>query len=156
MKISTTSERLRYLMNERHLRQVDILNLCEPHCKKYNVKMGRNDLSQYVSGKVEPGQEKLTILGIALSVSEAWLMGYDVPMNRMPNTISELSQDEKSVVYSYRKSDDITKTMVRRLLKIEDTTEPLLVAAHTRTDVEVTDEGIQHDLDLMNDDENWK
>ncbi|MEG1497684.1 MAG: hypothetical protein RR385_09965, partial [Clostridiales bacterium] len=33
-------------------------------------------------GKVEPGQEKLTILGLTLGVSEVWLMGYDVSMER--------------------------------------------------------------------------
>ena len=31
-----------------------------------------------------------------------------------------------------------------------------VLAAHTRTDVEQTPEGIQHDLDIMNDDKNWK
>ena len=31
-----------------------------------------------------------------------------------------------------------------------------LMAAHTRTDVEQTPEGIQHDLDIMNDDSEWK
>lgn len=82
MKPSNTSKRLSYLMKKYDLKQVDILNKCEPFCKEYNVKLGRNDLSQYVSGKVEPGQNKLSILGMALNVSEAWLMGYDVPMER--------------------------------------------------------------------------
>ncbi len=31
-----------------------------------------------------------------------------------------------------------------------------LLAAHARTDVEQTPEGVQHDLDIMNDDKNWK
>ena len=31
-----------------------------------------------------------------------------------------------------------------------------VLAAHTRTDVEQTPEGIQHDLDIMKDDKNWK
>lgn len=68
-------------MEEEGLRQVDILKMAEPYCLKHNIKLGRNDLSQYVSGKVEPGQKKLTILSLALGVSEAWLMGYDVPRN---------------------------------------------------------------------------
>lgn len=85
MKESNTAQRLQMVMRERGLKQVDILRAAEPFCKKYNVKLGRNDLSQYVSGKVEPGQYKLTILGLALNVSEAWLMGYDVPMERNAN-----------------------------------------------------------------------
>ena len=79
MKYTTTAERLKEIMQENSLRQTDILSKCEPYCKKYNVRLAKNDLSQYVNGKIEPGQEKLAILSYALNVSEAWLMGYDVP-----------------------------------------------------------------------------
>lgn len=87
MKISNTSSRLSELMQERGIRQVDILNAAKPFCSQYNVRLGKNDLSQYVNGKVEPKQEKLTILGLALNVSEAWLMGYDVPPSRIDTSI---------------------------------------------------------------------
>lgn len=80
----TTAERLKQIMEINNLRQADILRRAEPYCKEHNVRLGRNDLSQYVSGKVSPGQEKLTILALALNVSETWLMGYDVPMERTP------------------------------------------------------------------------
>jgi len=82
VKKKSTSDRLKQIMKARNLRQVDILEAAEPYCKKYGVKLEKNALSQYVSGKVEPGQEKLTILGMALGISEAWLMGYEVPMER--------------------------------------------------------------------------
>ena len=71
MKSSNTSQRLKQIMNEQNLRQIDILNLCSPFCEKFDIKLGKNDLSQYVNGKVEPGQDKLTVLGMALGVSEA-------------------------------------------------------------------------------------
>ncbi|WMI81567.1 LexA family protein [Anaerotignum sp. MB30-C6] len=86
MKQSNTSERLKQILNETGMKQVDILERAKPFCEKYNVRLGRNDLSQYVSGKVEPGQEKLTMLAMALNINEAWLMGYDVPMERATNT----------------------------------------------------------------------
>ena len=69
-------------MDKRELKQVDILKMCKPFCEKYNIKLNKNDLSQYVSGKVLPSQNKLYILGLALNVSEPWLMGYDVPMDK--------------------------------------------------------------------------
>lgn len=90
MKNHTTSQRLKQLMDVRNLRQVEILEAADPYCRKYGVRLGKNDLSQYVSGKVEPGQEKLTILGLALGVSEAWLMGYDVPMERNVTPTTEM------------------------------------------------------------------
>ncbi|MDD2496229.1 MAG: hypothetical protein PHE29_13690 [Tissierellia bacterium] len=77
-----TSIRLKTIMKERNLRQVDILEKAKPLCIKYKVKLNKSDLSQYVSGLVVPGQDKLAILGQVLNVNEAWLMGYDVPMDR--------------------------------------------------------------------------
>lgn len=78
----TTAQRLKQVMEERRMKQVDILEACKPYCEKYNVLLKKNDLSQYVSGKVEPKQDKLSILGMALNVNEVWLMGYDVPPER--------------------------------------------------------------------------
>lgn len=75
---TTTSSRLKEIMSERNLRQVDILEMVAPYSKKMDIRLAKNDLSQYVSGKVEPSQEKLTLLSLALNVSEPWLMGYAV------------------------------------------------------------------------------
>jgi len=82
MKNSNTSERLKSIMDEKRMRQVDILRAAEPFCTQYGVKLGKSALSQYISGQDEPGQEKLSILGMALNVSEVWLMGYDVSRER--------------------------------------------------------------------------
>ena len=82
MKLTNTAARLKTIMDERNLRQIDVIRMAQPFCDKYDVKLGKNDMSQYLSGKVVPGQEKLTILGLTLDVSEAWLMGYEVPRER--------------------------------------------------------------------------
>lgn len=79
MKKSNTSERLKLIMSKKNLRQVDILELTKPYSEKYGVRLEKNDLSQYVSGKYDPKQDKLSVLAKALNVSETWLMGYDVP-----------------------------------------------------------------------------
>ncbi len=78
MKTSTTAKRLKEILERDGLKQVDILKKAEPYCKLYDIKLTKADLSQYVSGKVEPGQEKLFILSQALDIDAAWLMGYDV------------------------------------------------------------------------------
>lgn len=38
----------------------------------------------------------------------------------------------------------------------QTTKDPEILAAHARTDIEQTPEGLQHDLDIMNDDSQWK
>lgn len=78
MKTSNTALRLNEFMKKNGLKQIDIINRAKPFCSEYCVKLSKSDLSQYVSGKVEPGQDKLYVLAKALGVSEAWLMGYDV------------------------------------------------------------------------------
>lgn len=99
MKV-TTGQRLKQLMQERDLKQVDILRLCEPYCKEYGVKMGRNDLSQYINDKVAPGQWKLTILAKALGVQETWLMGYDVPRRPVPELDIEMLDPDSSEIFN--------------------------------------------------------
>ena len=99
MKKETTADRLKKLMSERNLKQVDILNLSLPVCARFNVKMNKSDISQYVSGKVEPSQEKLVVLGIALDVTEAWLMGMDVPMERKDT--SAKAKEDFEIIHKY-------------------------------------------------------
>ena len=94
MKISNTSQRLKEIMRIKKLKQIDILHKVKPICEKYSVKMGSNDLSQYVTGKVEPSQKKLTVLAEALNVNEVWLMGYDVSMQPIEQKKTEEEQDE--------------------------------------------------------------
>lgn len=92
--MESTSDRLKKLMKERRLRQVDIVRLVEPYCREYNLTLSKSDMSQFVNGKVVPGQWKLTLLGKALNVSEAWLMGLDVPMERERSDEHRENQDE--------------------------------------------------------------
>lgn len=94
MKNSNTKLRLRQIMDERRITQTDILKAAQPYCEKFNVKLNKSNMSQYVSGKNEPGQDKIAVLSMALDVSEGWLMGYDVPMERQSG--EEKAPDEKS------------------------------------------------------------
>lgn len=82
MKKYTTSQRLKQIMSLKGIKQIDILKKVQPICKDWNIKMGSNDLSQYVTGKVEPSQKKLSVLAEALDTNEVWLMGYDVPIDK--------------------------------------------------------------------------
>ena len=114
MKKTTTSARLKWLMEQRNLKQADILRLCEPYLKEYGITMSRGSFSQYVSGAVEPGQWKLTILGLALNVSEAWLMGYDVPMEREQPAPAQGEEPERAEIATLFAS--LTEENQRRLL----------------------------------------
>lgn len=46
------------------------------------TKIPKSSISQYLSGYAKPKQDRIYLLASALNVSEAWLMGYDVPIER--------------------------------------------------------------------------
>lgn len=87
--MATVASRLNQIMRMRNLRQKDIIDLAKPFCQQPGIKITKSDMSQFVNGKSTPGQWKLAILARALDVSEAWLMGFDVPMER-PNSAPQL------------------------------------------------------------------
>ena len=90
-KEKNTKIRLEEYMEQTGLRQVDILRKAKPYCEKYGVKLSKPDLSQFCSGAVEPKQDKLYVLSLAMGVSVTWLMGYDVPMHDNSQSLSEQS-----------------------------------------------------------------
>lgn len=104
----TTQQRLNQLMSERNLKQVDILNMSLPLQKETGIKMSKSHLSQYVNGKSSPDQYKLYLLAKTLNVSEAWLLGYDVPKEDKKNDVpsiesiyNQLDQPRKTKVYNF-------------------------------------------------------
>lgn len=98
MEKTTTSARLRTIMQERGLKQADLVRICAPFAKEFGIVMGKSAISQYVTGKSLPAQRQLTALGEALNVSEAWLMGYDVPRERTFSGTNLKTNEEESVI----------------------------------------------------------
>ena len=113
MKTSSTALRLNEFMQKNGLKQIDIINRAKPFSSEYGVKLSKSDLSQYVSGKVEPGQNKLYILARALNVSEAWLMGYEVK-NATNKNESQNIQTNSEV------KDEILSMLIRNYEKMTE------------------------------------
>ncbi len=120
MKVCNTSDRLKQIMKNRGLRQVDILEAAKPFCEKHKVKLGKNDLSQYVSGKVDPGQDKLLILSLALGVSETWLMGYDVPTRSRLTIGTKISKTIAHNIQYHRTEANLTQKKFADMLGIDE------------------------------------
>jgi len=116
MKPFSTSQRLKQIMNERGLRQVDILKMSEKLQEDLGIKMSKSHLSQYVSGKYEPNQNYIYLLCRTLNVDPAWLMGYELQnAEGIPNfprsDIEYLVADEKHGKYAYTERSTIAKTI---------------------------------------------
>lgn len=92
--MQTTGQRLKEVMRMRKLRQADIVEMARPLGAKYNRELKKNALSQYVNDKAEPKRDMIALLAETLSVDDAWLLGYDVPMERKAPTI-DISESER-------------------------------------------------------------
>ena len=71
--IDTFSNRLNKAMQIRNMKATEL---------SAKTGIAKSSLSEYINGKYEAKQDGVYLLAKALNVSEAWLMGLDVPMER--------------------------------------------------------------------------
>ncbi len=141
---STTAKRIREGMELRGIKQSEL-------AEKTGISKGA--LSSYLSERYLPKQNNIFLIAKALNVSEAWLMGGDVPIERIPETqanaessisasdtqlfsyFHQLNSIGKSKVIDY--AADLTKLPNYTEPEAEDNTEsnpiseePVLIAAH--------------------------
>lgn len=60
-----------------------------------DLKIPKSAISQYLSGRSKRmPSERLYVIAEYLDVSEAWLMGFDVPMERLSNKLEKKSDEQ--------------------------------------------------------------
>lgn len=163
MKKSELKDRLKEAMDIRGLKQADIVE---------KGKIDKGQLSSWLSGKYKPRQNNISKLSEILSVDEAWLMGYDVPMERSTpegfrrwaeqyNSTHKqyiLNSNESILISEYRKLNNTGKKKLISTARemncsplYNDNYQAELSAAHQRTDVKYSPEEVKSDLDSMSD-----
>lgn len=105
--------RLQAIMSERNLRAVDLHELIKPYCKKYGITISKSQLSQYINDFNEPGQRRLFILAQALDISEAWLLGFDVP-KKESHSPPQPTSERKNFLCCFQKCQRISKLLLFR------------------------------------------
>lgn len=127
--------------------------------------IGKSSISTYISGSYEPKQRNIYKIAEALNVNEAWLMGLDVPMERIKYVNKlEVTEDEEQILNNYKKLNALGKNeaikRVEELTEISKYTEEVkeylkpLAAHDTKGDFSKEDK--EHDLNIMKDDDLWK
>lgn len=74
--MKTISDRIKEGMILRDLKQSDLVEM---------TGISKGALSSYISGRYVPKQNNIFLISKALNVSESWLMGNDVPIERTSN-----------------------------------------------------------------------
>ena len=106
----TTQQRLREALSARNMLPIELSRLSG---------IGKSAISQYLSGKVTPKQDKIYKLAQALKVSESWLMGYDEPMEQSP---APASGDLPAVSPTGQKIDARTRRQLEKVLDDDNLT----------------------------------
>ena len=91
--ISDFAERLRIALEIKNMKATELSEL---------TRINKSTISQYLSKEYEPKRDRLELFAKTLNVNEAWLIGYDVPME-----ISSSSND--SLIEEYELSPEELK-----------------------------------------------
>ena len=103
-RIASVAHRLQEAMDNACKTQADLVR---------ETGISKGTLSRYLSGKFEPKQIAVNKLAIALNVSEMWLWGCDVPMERPVETKKEQPTE-------YDGLSDKKKAFIDRVMQMSD------------------------------------
>ena len=121
-KVSSCAERIVLALSVRDMKRPELI-------EKSGIRKG--DLSCYINGRYEPKQPAIAKMAAALDVSELWLSGYDVPMERTSNQkrsdqmeeiIDLLNHNNKFFKRAIKLSgaDDDRQRLVEKILEMPD------------------------------------
>lgn len=99
-------ERLKSVMGIKGIRAVDIAE---------NTDIPKGAISYYIAGKSQPKADRLYVLAKYLNVSEAWLLGYDVPMER---TAEQKKNDDLVKIIAQMRKDPKFFGIVSKLAEL--------------------------------------
>ena len=96
-RIESCGQRIAKALKIREMKQADLCKL---------AKVPKSSLSLYLSGAYEPKQSRIYDIAKVLKVDEAWLLGYDVPMEKQKNLPTDektLTEEEKEWLDLFRR-----------------------------------------------------
>lgn len=111
-RVATCAHRIKTALIIKGMKQSDLCRL---------TKIPKSALSQYISGAYEPKQDRIYLMAQALNVSETWLMGLDVPMERQIKKDSpvepKLTEGEKDLLALFRLVPEDQQQLVLRMIR---------------------------------------
>jgi len=110
-RTETCAYRIRKALTIRGMKQSEL-------CRITNIP--KSAISQYISGCFEPKQDRIYLIAKTLDVSEAWLMGYDVPMEKqknLPQDKKDLSEGEKMLLDLFNSVPEDQQKLVLQMIR---------------------------------------
>ena len=94
-KVGELRDRLQEALRARKMKAIDLSE---------QLGISRGTVSRYLSGDSTPKADRLNLICSMLNVSEAWMLGYDVPMER--TTEQKKNDNIVRIVAQMRKEND--------------------------------------------------
>lgn len=94
-RVARFQDRLKEALATRGMKAIDLSE---------KLDISRGTISYYLSGKSSPKADRFNLISQTLNVSEAWLLGYDVPMERTPNQIR--NDHLAKIIFKMRSDED--------------------------------------------------
>ena len=112
-RVSNTSQRLKEALDNSKMKQAELSR---------RTGLDKGSIHHYLSGRYVPKSSAINKMAIALNVSEAWLWGYDVPMEREEKSISpdelQLTEGEKKLLELFRKIPEEHQPQALEMLQV--------------------------------------
>jgi transcriptional regulator with XRE-family HTH domain len=107
-RVAEFKDRFKEALDARDMRAVDL-------SEKAGVP--KSAISFYMAGKSKPKADRLYLIAQALDVSEAWLLGYDVPMARTPD---QKKNDQLARLIARMRTDEDFYSTVTALAELSE------------------------------------
>lgn len=104
--------RIKTALSIRDMKQCELCKL---------AKIPKSSLSLYLSDAYEPKQDRIYSMAKALDVNEAWLMGYNVPMEKEtinPPAENNITHSEQLLLDLFRQVPVDKQEMVLQMIRI--------------------------------------
>lgn len=96
-------KRIKQMMQIRDITQADLARI---------TGIRASSISDYLSGKYQPKQDKIALIADALSVNPGWLMGYDEPKKPISSSIVEKKENRDLLAYYQKLSEHEQKILI--------------------------------------------
>ena len=110
-RVESCGKRIAKALEIRGVRQVDLAKW---------AKIPKSSLSLYLKDAYEPKQDRLFEIAKVLRVSEAWLMGYDVPMEKSDDASPsepQLTEGEKILLDLFNRVPKDKQQLVLQMIR---------------------------------------
>ncbi len=106
MKIASCGDRIKLALRIRGFKNIELAN---------HLGVDKSLITKYINNAFSPKQDKIVLMADFLNVDPVWLMGYDVPMDRVV-TEQIKDSDNDLLVASIEKLTDEQKELIKSMI----------------------------------------